>query len=135
MHFCRWRPGWARFFTFYFGGPVDWRVFAQLADTDRQNNDGVGAFRVVVQTHFSAVNNNTFMHGIRQDQLLRNVQHGAAFRQEGIHARVGFQHVRQTHLILCRKILQRLGVAFRNSNDLVLANQTATIGRQRVRDG
>ena len=93
MHLGGRRPGRAGLLTFDFSSPVDRRIFTQLADADRQNDDGVGAFRVVVQTHFRAVDNDPFMHRIRQDQLLRNVQYATAFRQIGVHPRVGFQHV------------------------------------------
>jgi hypothetical protein len=86
VHFRGWRPGWAGFLTLNFGGPVQRGVFTQLADTDWQHDDGVGAFRVVVQTHFGAVDHDTFMHGIWQDQLLRNVQHGTGFWQVRVNA-------------------------------------------------
>jgi hypothetical protein len=74
------------------------------------------------------------MHGVRQNQLLRDIQHGAALRQIGIHTRVGFQHVGQSHLVFSREIFQRLLVVIRNRNHLVLTNQSAAVGRQRISD-
>ena len=73
MHFGGWGPGRARFFALNLGDPVDRGIFTQLADTDRQHDNGVGAFRIVIQAHFRAINNDTFMHGVRQDQLLWNI--------------------------------------------------------------
>ncbi len=134
VHFRGWRPGWASFLTLDFGGPVHRGIFAQLADTDWQHDDGVGAFRVVVQTHFGAVDDDAFMHGVRQDQLLRNVQHGAALRQVRIDARVGFHHVGEAQLIFRSKIFQRLSVTFFNGHNLVLTYQTATVGWQWISD-
>ncbi|MNP21687.1 hypothetical protein D3C76_1143140 [compost metagenome] len=134
VHFGSRRPGWARFLTLYFGGPVQRGVFTQLTDTNRQNDHSVGAFRVVIQTHFGAVNHDTFMDGVRQDQLLRNVQHGTAFRQIRVNTRVGFHHVGEAELIFCCEIFQRLGVAFFNGHNLVLTHQTATVGWQWIGD-
>ena len=73
------------------------------------------------------------MNGIRQDQLLRDIQHGTRFWQIRVNARVRFQHVRQAQLVLRREVLQRLRVTFRNRHHLVLTHQTATVCRQRVR--
>lgn len=70
------------------------------------------------------------MHGIRQNQLLRDVQDATALRQVSIHPRVGFQHVGKPHLIFRREVFQRLFVIIRNGNDLILTNQTAAIGWQ-----
>ena len=51
-------------------------------------DNGVAALSdEIIETHLCAVNDDTFMNGIRQDQLLRNVQYSTAFRQEGIHTR------------------------------------------------
>ena len=74
------------------------------------------------------------MDGVRQDQLLRDVQDATAFWQIGVHPRVGFQHVGQPHLIFRRKVFQRLLVIIRNGDDLILTNQTAAVGRQRIGD-
>jgi hypothetical protein len=38
-------------------------VDTYLADTDRQYDHGIGAFRVVVQTHLGAVDDDAFVHG------------------------------------------------------------------------
>jgi lipoprotein-anchoring transpeptidase ErfK/SrfK len=38
---------------------------------NRQYDHGIGAFRVVVQTHLGAVDDDAFVHGVRQNQLLR----------------------------------------------------------------
>ena len=133
VHFGGRRPGWARFLTLHFGGPVQRGVFTQLTDTDRQNDHGVGAFRVVIQTHFGAVNHDTFVHGIRQDQLLWNVEYGTRFRQIRVNARVRFQHVRQAELILRREVFQRLSVTFRHRHHLVFTHQTASVCRQGIR--
>lgn len=119
--------------TLNFGGPVHWGIFTQLADTDWQHDNGVGAFRVVIQTHFGAVNDDTFMNGIRQDQLLRNIQYGTRFWQIRVNARVCFQHVRQAQLVLCGEILQRLRVTFWYRHHLVFAHQTASVCRQGIR--
>ena len=74
------------------------------------------------------------MHGIRQNQLLRDVQDATALRQVSIHPRVGFQHVGKPHLIFRREVFQWLFVIIRNGNDLILTNQTAAIGWQRIGD-
>lgn len=100
-----------------------------MTDTDRQNDHGVGAFRVVIQTHFGAVNYDTFVHGIRQDQLLWNVEYGTRFRQIRVNARVRFQHVRQAELILRREVFQRLSVTFRHRHH-GFTHQTASVCRQ-----
>lgn len=73
------------------------------------------------------------MNGIRQDQLLRNIQHGTRFRQIRVNARVRFQHVRQAQLVLRSEILQRLRVTFWYRHNLVLAYQTATVCWQGIR--
>ena len=73
------------------------------------------------------------MNGIRQDQLLRNIQHGTCFWQIRVNARVRFQHVRQAQLVLCGEILQRLRVTLRHRHHLVLTHQTASVGRQGIR--
>lgn len=72
------------------------------------------------------------MNGIRQDQLLRNVQYSTAFRQEGIHTRVRFHHIGKSHLVLGGKILQRLSVTFRNGDHLILTNRATPVGWQRI---
>jgi hypothetical protein len=42
VHFRRRGPGRTGFLTFYFSGPGNRGVFTQLADTDRQNDNGFG---------------------------------------------------------------------------------------------
>ena len=73
------------------------------------------------------------MHGVRQDQLLRNIQHAAAFWQVGVDAWVSLKEVGKPHLVLGGEVFQRLFVIVRNGDDLILADNTATVGRQRIR--
>ncbi|BFO08083.1 hypothetical protein GGER_05930 [Serratia rubidaea] len=134
-HFGGRRPGRAVLLALYTGDPVHRRVFAQLTDTDRQHHHGVAALRIVIQTHFRAVDNNALTRRIRQNQLLRDGQRAAGLRQEGIDARVGFQHIAQTHLVLRRKAFQRQLAVLRDLDLDILPHQTAVFGRQRVNNG
>ncbi len=132
MHTFGWRPGRAIFLTFYRGSPADRRIFTQFTDTNWQNHDGFAALRVVVKTHLRAVNHNAFTRCVRQDQLLWDDHFAASLWQINVNARIGFQHIAEAHLVLCRKSFQRQFAVFRNSNFDIFPDQTAVGRRQRV---
>ncbi len=132
VHFFGWRPGWAILFTLHGSGPVYWRIFAQFTDTNRQHHHGFGAFRVVVKTHFGAVDHNAFTRRVRQNQLLRNNDFPASLRQIDINTWVGFQQVAQAHLILRSKSFQRKFAVLRNGNFEVIADQAAVSRRKGI---
>lgn len=82
--------------------------------------------------YFSIVNDDVFMNGIWQDQLLWNVQYSIVFWQEGIYIWVCFYYIGKFYLVFGGKIFQWLSVIFRNGDYLILINQVIFVGWQRI---
>ena len=123
------RPGGTVLLALHLGYPSRGSILSQLADADGQHIHV--AVMIIVKTHFRRIDDNAFMHGIGQNQLLGNNHISSRKRRIGINPGIGLQHIAEAHLIIRRNRLQR-NISPGNLYYLKLAYQPAAVIRNPV---